>query len=213
MQLYEQALEIKKNSEDSQGQIRILANMARVLQESKDHNQAFELFQKALNLSYQLNEPFSIANVLLMMSESLFQIKEFQKALKCLVDAFNLFVKLQATYETEVTVSEIRKLEAAIGEPEFIGLWDMVTNSPLPDWLVQSPEEQFAIEALQSALEKRPEAEEYYKSAQKMAADANAPAEIRELGRVLVRIMAGDTKVDLSGLPARLAETVSNNMK
>ena len=66
----------------------------------------------------------------------------------------------------------------------------------------------------------RPEAEEYFKSAQKMAADSSVPADLpsrrasgrcepvetmskgmRELGRVLQRVMIGDRNVDLSSLP------------
>jgi len=57
------------------------------------------------------------------------------------------------------------------------------------------------------------EAEQYFKSAQKMAADASVPAEMRELGRVLTRIMAGDTQVDLSALRSELREAVEMAMK
>jgi len=73
--------------------------------------------------------------------------------------------------------------------------------------------EQFIAGAIQSAREKRPEAEEYFKSAQKMAADSSVPAEMRELGRVLSRILAGDAKVDLSGLREEWREMVEKRMK
>lgn len=66
--------------------------------------------------------------------------------------------------------------------------------------------EQFIAGAIQSGREKRLEAEEYFKSAQKMAADSSVPAEMRELGRVLQRIMLGDKNVDLSSLPREWAE-------
>jgi hypothetical protein len=52
------------------------------------------------------------------------------------------------------------------------------------------------------------EAEECFKSAQKMAADSSVPAEVRELGRVIQRVMLGDTNVDLSSLPREWAEAV-----
>ncbi|MBI5823069.1 MAG: hypothetical protein HZB18_03510 [Chloroflexi bacterium] len=68
--------------------------------------------------------------------------------------------------------------------------------------------EQFIAGAIQSAREKRPEAEEYFKSAQKMAAEKSVPAEMRELGRVLQRIMIGDRNVDLSSLPREWAEII-----
>jgi len=68
--------------------------------------------------------------------------------------------------------------------------------------------EQFIAGAIQSARERRPEAEEYFKSAQKMAADSSVPAEMRELGRVLSRILAGDTNADLSGLREEWREMI-----
>ena len=73
--------------------------------------------------------------------------------------------------------------------------------------------EQFVAGAIQSAREKRPEAEQYFKSAQKMAADSNVPAEMRELGRVLSRILAGDTQVDLSALTRELREAVERELQ
>ena len=45
-----------------------------------------------------------------------------------------------------------------------------------------------------------------------MAADASVPAEMRELGRVLQRIMIGDRNVDLSSLPKEWAEAVRKAM-
>jgi len=72
--------------------------------------------------------------------------------------------------------------------------------------------EQFITGAIHSAREKRPEAEEYFKSAQKMAADSSVPAEMRALGRVLQRIMIGDKNVDLSSLPREWAEAVERAM-
>ena len=47
-----------------------------------------------------------------------------------------------------------------------------------------------------------------FKSAQKIAADASVPAEMRELGRVLQRIMIGDKNADLSSLPKEWAELI-----
>ena len=73
--------------------------------------------------------------------------------------------------------------------------------------------EQFIAGAIQSAREKRPEAEGYFKSAQKMAADSSGPAEVRELGRVLQRIMVGDRNVDLSSLPKEWAELVEKELE
>ena len=43
-----------------------------------------------------------------------------------------------------------------------------------------------------------------------MAADSSVPAEVRELGKVLQRIMIGDRNVDLSSLPREWAEVVKS---
>ena len=48
--------------------------------------------------------------------------------------------------------------------------------------------------------------------AQKMAADSSVPAEVRELGRALQRIMLGDRNVDLSSLPRKWAELVKREL-
>ena len=73
--------------------------------------------------------------------------------------------------------------------------------------------EQSIVGAIQSVREKRPEAEGYFKSVQKMAADSSVPAEVRELGRVLQRIMIGDRNVDLSSLPREWAEAVERTVR
>jgi len=41
-----------------------------------------------------------------------------------------------------------------------------------------------------------------------MAADSSVPAEMRELGRMLQRIMLGERNVDLSSLPREWAELI-----
>ncbi len=65
--------------------------------------------------------------------------------------------------------------------------------------------DQFIMEAIRAARQKKPEVQQYYEAAGKMASDPNAPAEFRNLGKVLQRIMLGDTKADLSALPPELA--------
>jgi hypothetical protein len=41
-----------------------------------------------------------------------------------------------------------------------------------------------------------------------MAADSSVPAEMRELGRVLSRILVGDVKADISNLPEDIREII-----
>ncbi len=67
--------------------------------------------------------------------------------------------------------------------------------------------EQFIAGAIQSAGEKRPEAEQYFKEAQRLACSANVPAELQELGIVLQKIMLG-APADLSTLTGELSAMV-----
>ena len=98
-----------------------------------------------------------------------------------------------------------------LGSEKFDVLWQEEIGQPVPEWLSQPPEqeqgmtvEQFIAGAIQSAREKRPaeypkgEAERYFKEAQRLAIDPNAPAELQSLGKVLQRIMIGEKNVDAS---------------
>lgn len=55
---------------------------------------------------------------------------------------------------------------------------------------------------------KSPQAQQYFETVSKMAADSNAPQHYRELGSVLKKYMGGVKNPDLSGLPKELAEIV-----
>jgi hypothetical protein len=46
-----------------------------------------------------------------------------------------------------------------------------------------------------------------------MAADSSVPVEVRELGRVLQRIMVGEKNVDLSALTEEMREMVERELK
>ncbi len=111
---------------------------------------------------------------------------------------FQLNIEPQSQQTMASTLVRWRK---KLGAEKFDTLWQEEIGQTLPD-----------AKAIQSAREKRPEAEQYFKSAQKTAADSSVPAEMRELGRVLSRIMAGDTKVDLSALPPEYVELIKKEL-
>jgi len=68
--------------------------------------------------------------------------------------------------------------------------------------------EQFIALVLTAAHEKRPEAAELFEFVSRLAADPSQPAALRRLGKVLQRLMLGDSRVDLSGLPAAWVEVI-----
>lgn len=70
---------------------------------------------------------------------------------------------------------------------------------------------QFIASVIPSAREKRPEAEQYFKEAQRLVGSADVPAELQELGKVLQKIMLG-VPADLSTLTEELREMVEKIM-
>ena len=68
--------------------------------------------------------------------------------------------------------------------------------------------ETFIQAVVRAAKEKAPEAKNYFENMSKMASNHNAPLELRELGKVLQKILMGVKTPDLSGLPDELAEIV-----
>jgi hypothetical protein len=73
--------------------------------------------------------------------------------------------------------------------------------------------EQFIVQAIEAARTGKAEGEAYFKAAQKMASDSDIPAELQTLGKVLQKIMLGDTKVDLSVLPSELAAIIKQKLE
>jgi hypothetical protein len=71
--------------------------------------------------------------------------------------------------------------------------------------------EQFTADAIRFAKEKRPEAEQYFKEAQRLAGSADVSAELQELGKVLQKIMLG-VPADLSTLTGELREMVEKTL-
>ena len=216
MQLYKQVLEINEDLADLQGKSDTLQAMATTCIEQEDLEQAMSLYRKSLEIKESLRDQHGKSTILNNIGVLMFRKGNYEEALKSLLSALEINIRLKAKTDIERVVSLLNQLMQEIGFDEFRKLWRETTGSEqLPDWLEQTPEEeqgmtieQFIAGAIQSAREKRPEAEEYFKSAQKMAADSSAPKEVHELGKVLQRIMAGGKNVDLSSLPREMAEWI-----
>jgi hypothetical protein len=111
-----------------------------------------------------------------------------------------------------------------MGAEAFDRLWQQVTGGDLtpglfPEGRGESAEggegqaqamaiEQFIALVLTAAREKRPEAAELFEFVSRLATDPSQPAALRRLGKVLQRLMLGDSRVDLSGLPAAWVEVI-----
>jgi hypothetical protein len=64
----------------------------------------------------------------------------------------------------------------------------------------------------QAAREKSPEAQKYFESVSKMAADPKAPPHYQELGKVLREYMAGVKNPDLSRLPGEVGGILKDEL-
>jgi tetratricopeptide (TPR) repeat protein len=230
MQLYQQSLDIKEGLGDLQGKSATLHAMANVYVTRGDLDGAMQLYQQSLDIFEGLGDLQGKSATLANMGVVLYQRREYKPSLQAFLQALVTLEKMGALPDARTVAGWVVQLRRELGGEKFDPLWREVTNnSPLPDWLAQSPSpqpspegrgsqeqgitvEQFIAGAIQSAREKRSEAEEYFKSAQKMAADSSAPQELQQLGRVLQRIMLGDRNVDLSSLPMEWAELVERTV-
>jgi tetratricopeptide (TPR) repeat protein len=220
MKLYQQSLEISEKIGNLKAKSDTLGDMGNILYDRGDLDGAIKLIEQSLEIKEGIGDLRGKSLGLAMLGKLLTDKKEHRRAIMAFVESIQNLSSIDARADKQMVTESIVIVRQKIGIEYFDPVWKEITKSPLPEWLSQSPQqeqgltaEQFITGALQSAREKRPEAEKFFYSAQKIAADSSAPAEARELGRVLSRIMAGDTKVDLSGLPAKLADAVRNAIK
>jgi len=214
MNLYQQSLKIKEEIGDLLGISQTLHDLADIYISRDNLDEAMNLYQRSLEIAEGLGDLEGKASNLNSIGGLLFQSNRFKEALTSLLSA--LEIQLQARLDIQNTVSLLNQFKQAIGIEEFQKLWHEVTgNEQLLNWLNEPSQqeqsmtvEQFVAGAIQSAREKRPEAEQYFKEVQRLAIDSNAPAELQSLGVVLQRIMIGEKNVDLSALMEELREMV-----
>ncbi|MDO8753548.1 MAG: hypothetical protein Q7J80_06610 [Anaerolineales bacterium] len=170
-----------------------------------------KMYQQSLEIKEGLGDLKGKASTLAMLGQLLVMRKDYPRAIMALVESLQTLSSIGARPAAQ-QVAEIRvSVRQNIGVENFDNAWKEITDQPLPDWLSQPIQqeqgmtvEQFIAGAIQSAREKRPaeypqgEAEQYFKEAQKMPIDSNAPAELQSLGVVLQRIMIVEKNVDAS---------------
>jgi tetratricopeptide (TPR) repeat protein len=220
MKLYQQSLEIFEGLGDLKGKSATLHAMAYIYVTRGDLDGAMKLYQQSLEIKEGLGDLQGKSATLANMGVVLVDHKQYPLALRSLVEALITFEGIGARPDAQSVANLLIQFRQALGTGKFDALWHEEIGQPLPDWLAQAPQQeqgsmsagQFIAQAVQAAREQRPEAEQYFKAAQQMASDRNAPTELKELGKVLQKIMLGDTKVELSNLPPELAELVRKAM-
>jgi len=216
MRIYQQSLDISEKLGDLKSKASTLNNMAVILYNQGDSEGAIKLSQDSLDISQQLGDLLDKGTSLNNIGAFLFKNGQYHFALKYFVEALIAFQSVQAQSKVQSVVSWLIGFRKEIGTEKFDVLWQEEIGQPIPEWLgkVDNQQEQgmtvekFIVDAIQSAREGRPEAEGYFKAAQKMVIDSNAPAELQSLGKMLQRIMIGEKNVDLSVLTDELREMV-----
>jgi tetratricopeptide (TPR) repeat protein len=219
--LLQQSLEIKENLGELKGKSATLHEMAYIYAMRDDLDRAMKLYQQSLEIKENIGDLQGKALTFGMMGQALWKGGIRGKAIGFLLSGLMLLAQLKIEPQTQQGMaSMLVDWRQELGKEKFDALWRKEIGQPIPAWLMQQPEEeqgmtveQFIAGAIQSAREKRPEAEGYFTAAQKMAADSSAPKELQELGRVLQRIMLGERNVDLSSLPREWAEAVRKAME
>ena len=222
MKLYQQSLELFDGLGDLQGKSATLHAMANIYVTRGDLDGAMKLYQQSLEIKEGLGDLQGRAMSLGMMSKVHWARQNFKEAITSLLKGLMQLVELKIEPRTQQAMaSDMAGWRHELGVEKFDSIWSDITGQDIPDWLTSQTSEvsetsdvsveQFIAGAIQSAREKRPEAEQYFNAAQKMAADSSAPREVQELGKVLQRIMLGDKNVDLSGLPKEWVEVIEKD--
>ncbi|NCP88446.1 tetratricopeptide repeat protein, partial [bacterium] len=178
MKLYGQSLEIVESLGSMQGKSSILYEIASIYAMRGDLDEAMELYQQSLEIKEALGDLKGKAMTLGKMGQSLWESGFHGKAIVSLLSGLMLLVQLKIEPQTQQAMaSDLVGMRQEISPEKFDTLWQEEIREPIPEWLSQPPQreqgvtvEQFIASAIQSAREKRPEAEGYFKSAQKMAA-------------------------------------------
>ncbi|MEJ5241631.1 MAG: NB-ARC domain-containing protein [Anaerolineales bacterium] len=204
MKLYQQALAIDEGLGDRQGQAATLAMMAQIHILRREHEPALRALLTSLQTLSQIGAALDAQKV----------------------------AGILAAWRKQMGAAAFDALwEKVTGQPvpDWLAGADL-TPSPSPSRRGEQQEspgssparreeqaqqvtvEQFIALALGAAREKRPEAQQFFAAVSRMAADPAAPAELRELGKILQRLMSGETSVDLSTLPPAWAEAIRREM-
>ncbi len=212
------AAQLKQDKESST----LLYHLAFLNTHFGDLDGAMKLYQQSLEIKEGLGDLQGRAMSLGMMSKVHWARQNFKEAITSLLKGLMQLVELKIEPRTQQAMaSDMAGWRHELGVEKFDSIWSDITGQDIPDWLTSQTSEvsetsdvsveQFIAGAIQSAREKRPEAEQYFNAAQKMAADSSAPREVQELGKVLQRIMLGDKNVDLSGLPKEWVEVIEKD--
>ena len=213
MAMYQQAQEILEGLGDLQGKSATLHAMAGIYVTRGDLDGAMAMYQQALQIDEGLGDLQGKSATLAMLAQVHIIRKENKEALSALLTSLQTLEQIGARPDAQQVAGILQGFYQNLGAEKFTHLWaDVTGNAPIPEWLSASQEQKgasvdsFVKAVVAAAKEKTPQAEKYFENVSKMARDEKLPAEFRELGKVLQKILSGEKSPDLSALPDELAE-------
>jgi tetratricopeptide (TPR) repeat protein len=221
-QYYAQSLEIKERLGDQQGKSATLHAMANIYVTRGDLEGAMGLYAQSLEIQERLGDQKGKSATLAMLAQVLVMRKDYEGGLRDLLLALQTLLKIGARPDAEKVTGIIAGFRNSLGSAQFDPLWHQLTGETVPGWLSQSESdrqgqglslEQWVDRSVRAARKKLPEAEGLFNLAKQIAADPQAPAEVKALANVLRIILAGDFAPDLSALPEGLRELVQKALE
>jgi tetratricopeptide (TPR) repeat protein len=221
MKLYHESLGIFESLGDLKDKSGTLEGMAGIYLKRGDLDVALKLYQQSLEIEESFGNLRGKALILDKMGLIYWARENHKNAITSELAALMMLVRSNIEVQAQQDmISTLFNWRQELGVEKFDALWKEEIGQPIPEWLSQPAQqkkgmtvEQFIAGAIQSAREKRPEAEGYFKESQRLAIDSNSPAELQSLGKVLQRIMIGDKNVDLSALTDELREMVEQALE
>jgi tetratricopeptide (TPR) repeat protein len=141
MKLYQQSLEIKEGLGDLQGKSATLHEMAYILRVRGDLDGAMKLYQQSLEIKEGLGDLQGKSATLAMLGQLLVERKDYPRGILALVESLQTLSSIGARPDAEQVAQILSGVRQKIGVDAFDAAWKEFTDSPLPEWLKQSPQQ------------------------------------------------------------------------
>lgn len=215
--LYQQSLEMFDRLGDLLGKAITLGGIAKIMSTRGDYKNGLALYQEELKIVRNLGVKREEGITLGMIGQIYWALKDPKKAISSLLEAIMILENSGIEPHIQQKMAgNLASWRIELGIERFDGILKEVTGQDTPEWVkkllfnqstpmgkersTNMSIEQFIPIVIQSAREKRSEADAYLKFAQKMEMDSSMPRELQELGKVLQKVLNGDKDLDLSSL-------------
>jgi tetratricopeptide (TPR) repeat protein len=193
-EFFELALTRHQEIGDRAGECNALGNLGLIYLDLGDPHKAIEYFERAMEISRAIGDARSEGLALANLGSAFSALGNKDSAISYTDAALKIFEKIESP--------QAQKLRDRLSSLSGTGLADRQINI-----------EEFVHNLLQSVRTNRPQAAQYFDVVTKMASDENIPAELRELGKVLQKILVGVKAPDLSHLSGELAKLVREELE